>query len=193
MKPQPAINPKAPGAARILTAIAAISIACGCSPAAKSVPPPTAGKVDLARYAGRWHEIARLPAPFQKDDEAAIAEYGMNANGTLSIRNIAVRADGTQHDIKGSATVLNPPANTKLTVRFDTWFGPLIPAPAEGNYWILHVDDDYQEAIVGTPDRRFLWLLARTPRISAQRKAALAARAETLGFDVASLVTTQRR
>jgi apolipoprotein D and lipocalin family protein len=158
------------------------------APKRPSGDPATAARVDLARYAGRWHEIARLPAPFQKDNEAAIAEYGMNADGSLSVRNIAVRPDGTQRDIKGSAKVLNPPENTKLAVRFDTWFGPLIPVPKEGNYWILHVDENYQEAIVGTPDRKYLWLLARTPEIPENRRAALIQRAATLGFDVSRLV-----
>ncbi len=160
----------------------------GCSPVARPSPPPNPATVDLARYAGRWHEIARLPAPFQKDDEAAIADYGMNPDGTLSVHNIAIRPDGTRHDIKGSAKVLNPPANTKLAVRFDTWFGPLIPMPPEGNYWIFHVDGRYKEAIVGTLDRRFLWLLARTPEIPEKRRAALVGKAEALGFDVSRLV-----
>jgi apolipoprotein D and lipocalin family protein len=158
------------------------------APKRPSGDPATTARVDLARYAGRWHEIARLPAPFQKDNEAANVEYGMNADGSLSVRNIAVRPDGTQRDIKGSAKVLNPPENTKLAVRFDTWFGPLIPVPKEGNYWILHVDENYQEAIVGTPDRKYLWLLARTPEIPENRRAALIQRAATLGFDVSRLV-----
>ena len=177
------------------TCLAAVGLAlASCSaPDEHANPPPTAGKVDLGRYAGRWHEIARLPAPFQKDDESAIAEYGMNADGTVSVHNIAVRADGARRGIKGYAKVLNPPENTKLAVRFQTWFAPFIPVPAVGNYWIFHVDGNYQEAIVGTPDRRFLWLLSRSPRISAHRKAALVARAESLGFDVARLVTTQRQ
>ncbi len=171
-------------------AVAALGLVwvCGCAPVAPPSPPPTAAKVDLARYAGRWHEIARLPTPFQKDDEAAIAEYGMNPDGSLSVHNIAIRSDGTQRDIRGSAKVLNPPTNTKLAVRFDTWFGPLIPMPPEGNYWIFHVDARYQEAIVGTPDRRFLWLLARTPEIPEKRRATLVGKAEALGFDVSRLV-----
>lgn len=176
----------------IVFSVIGLALASCSAPDRRASPPPFAGTMDLTRYAGRWHEIARLPAPFQKDDEGAIADYGMNADGTLSVHNIAVRADGTQRGIKGYAKVLNPPANTKLAVRFKTWFGPLIPMPDEGNYWIFHVDETYQEAIVGTPDRRFLWLLARTPQISAQRKAALVARAEALGFDVKRLVTTQR-
>jgi apolipoprotein D and lipocalin family protein len=173
---------------RLLLPVVLTALACGCAPVDRPSPPPTTSKVDLGRYAGRWHEIARLPTPFQKNNEAAIADYGMNPNGTLSVHNIAVRPDGTRHDIKGSAKVLNPPANTRLAVRFDTWFGPLIPVPKEGNYWILHIDEGYQEAIVGTPDRRFLWLLARTPQIPPNRSATLIKKAETLGFDVSRLI-----
>lgn len=158
-----------------------------------AAPLPTAAKVDLKRYIGRWHEVARLPMPFQKADEAAIAEYGSNADGTVSVHNIAIRPDGSQHDIRGYAKVLNPPQNTKLAVRFSTWFGPLIPVPKEGNYWILHVDDLYQEAIVGTPDRKYLWLLARTATIPEARYAALVAKAKSLGFDVSRLIKDPQR
>ncbi len=159
---------------------------------AKHGAPPTAEKVDIQRYAGRWYEIARLPMPFQKTDEAAMAEYGLNADGTVSVQNTATRPDGMQHGIRGYARVLNPPANTKLAVRFNTWFGPLIPVPKEGNYWILHVDDRYQEAIVGTPNRKYLWLLARSPRIPDARYNALLAKAKLLGFDVSRIVIDPR-
>lgn len=163
-----------------------------CSPTRPMDAPATATRVDLSRYTGRWFEIARLPMAFQKADEAAIAEYGSNADGTVSVHNIALRPDGTQHDIRGYAKVLNPPANTKLAVRFSTWFGPFIPVPREGNYWVLHVDENYQEAIVGTPDRKYLWLLARTPTISQQKYAALLAKTERLGFDISRLIKTAR-
>jgi apolipoprotein D and lipocalin family protein len=152
-------------------------------------PPVTAGAVDLNRYIGRWYEIARLPMRFQKANEAAIAEYGTHADGTISVHNIAIRPDGSQRDIRGYAKVLNPPENTKLTVRFKTWFGPLIPVPKEGNYWILHVDENYQEAIVGTPNRKYLWLLARTPTIPEAHYQALVARANELRFDTSRLLS----
>jgi len=161
-----------------------------CSSTTSPPPPATADKVELSRYAGRWFEIARLPTPFQKADEAAIAEYGSNPDGTLSVHNIAIRPDGSKHDIRGDARVLNPPQNTKLAVRFRTWFGPLIPVPKEGNYWVLHVDNGYQEAIVGTPDRKYLWVLARTATIPDGRYAKLVAKAEALGFDLSRLIRT---
>ena len=162
-----------------------------CSTTSHSVnPPATVNTVDIKQYTGRWHEIARLPMPFQNADEAAIAEYGVNLDGTLSVHNIAIRPDGSQHDIRGYAKVLNPPENTKLAVRFNTWFGPLIPVPKEGNYWILHVDAGYQEAIVGTPDRKYLWLLSRKVTIPEARYAALVTKAKDMGFDVSRLIKT---
>ncbi len=150
--------------------------------------PVTAEAVDLHRYTGRWYEVARLPMRFQRANEAAIAQYGTNDDRTISVHNIAIRPDGSQRDIRGYAKVLNPPENTKLTVRFKTWFGPLIPVPKDGNYWILHVDEDYEEAIVGTPNRKYLWLLARTPTIPEVRYEALIIKADQLGFDTSRLL-----
>lgn len=174
----------------LTTALAMLGLVlASCSTTTNKAPvPATAKNVDLKRYTGRWYEIARLPMPFQKTDEAAMAEYGSNPDGTISVHNIAIRPDGTQHDIRGYAKVLNPPENTKLAVRFNTWFGPLIPVPKEGNYWILHVDDHYQEAIVGTPDRKYLWLLARTREIQQKDYKALVAKAGELGYDVSRLI-----
>jgi apolipoprotein D and lipocalin family protein len=163
-------------------------VSCSTTTTSRVDVPVPAAAVDLSRYAGRWYELARLPMPFQKANEAAIAEYAANADGTISVHNIAIRPDGSQRDIRGYAKVLNPPENTKLAVRFKTWFGPLIPVPKEGNYWIFHVDEHYHEAIVGTPNRKYLWLLARTPTIPDASYAALVAKASQLGFDTSRLL-----
>jgi len=87
---------------------------------------------------------------------------------------------------------LNAPENTKLAVHFSTWFAPFIPIPKQGNYWILHVDEDYQQAIVGTPDRKYLWILARTPVIPDHQFQDLAKFSEKLGFDLSRLIRDPR-
>jgi apolipoprotein D and lipocalin family protein len=161
-------------------------VCAGCS--STDHHPVTVSSVHVNRYLGRWHEVARLPMPFQKANEAAIAEYGLNPDGTLSVNNIAIRKDGTRHDIRGYASILNSPENSKLAVHFNTWFGPWIPVPHEGNYWILYVDEDYLQAIVGTPDYKYLWILSRTPTIPEEQFQALVAKARHLGFDVSGLI-----
>jgi apolipoprotein D and lipocalin family protein len=63
-----------------------------------------------------------------------------------------------------------------------------IPLPAgDGNYWVLYLDENYQHALVGEPSGRFLWLLARAPRITAEARAALEAAAVAQGYDLGLL------
>lgn len=177
----------------LLAAALTLGLSSCSSSAKKSPPPPTAAKVDIDRYAGKWHEIARLPMPFQKEGDAAYAVYGRNADGTVSVHNVAIRPDGSQRSIDGYATILNPGQNTKLAVRFSTWFGPLIPVPKEGNYWILHIDDGYRHALVGTPDRSFLWILARSPVLPEATYNALVEKAAVLGYQTGHLIRSPRR
>lgn len=167
-----------------------IGVACSSGPKGSSLA--TARRVDLEQYAGKWHEIARMPMPFQQEGDAATATYTARADGKVGVHNVATRPDGTTAEIRGTATVLNPGVNTKLAVRFDTWFGPLIPVSEEGNYWILYVSPGYEQALVGTPDRKFLWILARTATVPAGVEAKLVAKAKALGFETEKLIRPKR-
>lgn len=127
-------------------------------------PLPTVEHVDVARYAGRWYELARLPVLFQPDASVAIAEYGLRDNGTVSVRNTACRGTDPERSIDGSATPAAgaEESNARLRVRFGG-VARLVPTPVEGNYWVLRLAPDYSAALVGTPDRSSLWLLGRRP------------------------------
>jgi apolipoprotein D and lipocalin family protein len=50
---------------------------------ASAQPLPTVPHVDLARYAGSWHEIARLPNWFQRSCERSRAEYISCGDGSI--------------------------------------------------------------------------------------------------------------
>jgi apolipoprotein D and lipocalin family protein len=69
----------------------------------------------------------------------------------------------------------------------------LVPVARDGNYWIIALGESepnapYEWALAGTPDRRFLWILARQPCLPPEVLADLKAQARCLGFDVKSLV-----
>jgi apolipoprotein D and lipocalin family protein len=129
-------------------------------------PPATVESVDLQRYTGLWYEIARLPAPFQKADELATAEYSLNDEGTIDLVNTAIEPDGSTRSVTGTAVPVEGSRNAKLKVTIDNFFARLFGSPPPfGNYWVLKLEADYSIALVGSPDRRFLWLLAREPEI----------------------------
>ncbi len=128
-------------------------------------PLMTVDHVDLTRYAGKWYELARLPLTFMSDKALAIAEYSLNEDGSVAVHNTTRQLDEDDHTIDGTATPAEgaEQTNARLNVQFGgvlKW----IPKKVEGNYWVIKVNDDYTMALVGTPDRDSLWLLARDPK-----------------------------
>jgi len=62
-----------------------------------------------------------------------------------------------------------------------------------GGLLILGIADDYSWAVVGSPERKYLWLLARTPTLGAEPFSSAVAAARANGFAVDSLVKTVQR
>ncbi len=150
----------------------------------RAVPQP-AKAVEIDRYLGRWYELFRYDAPFQKDCEAVSADYSRNSDGSIRVVNSCRvgKIDGPLKTATGRAKIVDPATGTKLKVSF---FGPFY-----GDYWVLDHDDDYQWSIVGEPSGRYLWVLSREADPSESRKAMLRRRVEELGYD-GSLVRVTR-
>ena len=150
--------------------------------AAAVAPLPTVAQVDLARYAGAWYEIALLPNRFQKQCVADTqARYRLDGERVV-VLNRCRTADGRVDDIQGRAKVVEGSGNAKLRVSF-FW-------PFYGDYWVLALDPDYREVLVGAPDRKYAWVLSRTPTMPQERVDALLQRAQALGFDASAFVAT---
>lgn len=162
-----------------------------CGQAAHASDPRTVESVDLGRYTGRWYEIARFPNDFQSQcvrDVTAI--YQSRDDGRIDVINRCRTAHGEMDEAVGVARVADPATRAKLEVRFAPAFLSFLPF-VWGDYWVLALDPEYRWAVVGTPDRSYLWILARAPELSdADYRAALAA-ASGQGFDVARVVRTQ--
>mgnify|MGYP003482003947 CR=1 FL=1 len=141
---------------------------------------PTVASVDLARYAGTWYEIARLPMWFQRHCVDSKAVYAVRPDGRVGVHNECVTDDGGLATADGVATVVDTKTNARLMVVFDNWFARLFGSSREGNYWILDLDPEYRTVLVGTPDRRYLWILARAPQIDGGEHHAIVVEAHAL-------------
>lgn len=152
----------------------------------------TVASVDLSRYAGTWYEIARLPMWFQRYCVDSKAMYSSRPDGAIGVYNECVTKSGVVEHAEGVATVVDTKTNARLTVVFDNWFARLFGSSREGNYWILDLDPEYRTAMVGTPDRRYLWILSRTPQLEEATYRRLVERASQLGYPVSDLIKAQR-
>lgn len=141
-----------------------IATLMSCAHASKDTTLNTAKHVDLNRYMGKWYEIAKIPNSFQKKCAATQANYTLRKDGKVDVLNICKKKyDDGQKEAKGVARV-NPDFNSNSILEVS--FVPLFGFWFSGDYYIIHVDEDYEYALVGAPSRDYLWILSRSTTLS---------------------------
>lgn len=169
--------------------LAVVAVLVGCANSGTGVvPPKTVEQVDLQRYQGAWYELARLPMFFQRHCAQSEALYELQDGGTIGVTNRCRTFDGEMQQVQGQAVAQVPGQTSKLWVRFDNWVSRLLPDLTRGEYWVLYLDEGYQHALVGHPNRDYLWLLARTPDVSTEMRERLLQEAGNRGYDTGKLI-----
>lgn len=155
-----------------------LSVAC-------SVTPPKDVKIvdnfQLPRYLGTWYEIARLDHSFERGLDHVTANYTPRDDGGVKVINRGYNARKQQwKESIGKAYFIGSPQLASLKVSF---FGPFY-----GGYNIIELDDDYSYALVSGPNRDYLWILSRTPTLSADVREKLLSVAKDYGFPIDKLI-----
>ena len=144
----------------------------------------TVSQVDLNKYAGKWYEIASYPQRFQKGCHCTTAEYTLSDKGYVIVENRCNRDNikGKPSYIKGKAFVDKNTGNAKLKVQF-FW-------PFKGKYWIIDLADNYSYAVVSHPNRKYLWILCRKPKMDEATYQHIISILKQNGFDLNKLQIT---
>lgn len=154
---------------------------------AHAQPLKTVPAVDLKKYAGKWYEIASYFQKFQKGCHCTTAEYTLTDKDYVIVENRCNRdsINGKESYIKGKAFVDKNSGNAKLRVQF-FW-------PFRGKYWIIDLADDYSYAVVSHPNRQYLWILSRTPKMDPEAYNKILLRLKERGFDLGRLKQTVQK
>jgi apolipoprotein D and lipocalin family protein len=154
--------------------VAALALA-GC--ATTQPPLRTVTHVDLNRYLGNWYVIANIPYFLENGKVASYDTYSLRPDGRMN-NTFTFRKGGFDAPEKswhGIAWVVNHDSNAEWKVRF-LW-------PFSTTYLVLELDSDYQWAVVGTPGRNLLWVLARQRHLSAITYGEILHRIGLQGYD----------
>jgi apolipoprotein D and lipocalin family protein len=144
----------------------------------------TVSHVDVQKYMGTWYEIASFPQRFQKGCTASKATYTLRSDGDVDVLNECRlnSMDGKLKQARAKAWVVDSTTNSKLKVRF-FW-------PFTGKYWIIDLGEKYDYAVVGHPNRKYLWILSRTPKMSDELYNSILTRIQEKGYDLTPLQKT---
>jgi apolipoprotein D and lipocalin family protein len=155
------------------------ALALALALALTQAPVASLPSVDLVRYGGKWFEITSFPIFFQRNCIAdTTAEYAPAVGGGVTVRN-RCRTNSGFDEATGKATLVEGFGNSRLKVSF-FW-------PFKADYWILGLDPEYRWAVVGNPNRKYLWVLSRTAQLPPGLLEGALASASAQGFDLSHL------
>lgn len=140
--------------------------------------------VDLQKYQGTWYEIARLPNRFEEGLKCVRATYKLQNDGKIQVinRGHKIAEPGKVKESTGVARVVDKDEPARLKVTF-FW-------PFSGKYWIIDLAEDYRYALVGSPSRKYLWILSRSPEMDQKTYDSLLNQARSKGFDTTQMIRT---
>lgn len=140
--------------------------------------------VDLNRYAGKWYEIARYPMFFQRQCVGDVtAQYAPLPDDCISVTN-RCRTEKGFDEATGKACTVRGTGRAQLKVSF-FW-------PFRSDYWVIGLDPGYRWAVVGNPNRQYLWVLSRTPQLPKEQLDQALQAAADQGYDLGLLRYTQQ-
>ena len=141
--------------------------------------PEPAKPIDLQKYSGRWYEVARLHNKIEEECVAGQVTYTPSDDSGFNVVDSCIRALCGPKLYHPSMKVLDPGTNAKFRLTFFPFVWK--------DYWVLDYAPDNSWVVLGEPTGKYLWLFSRTPDLQAH-KAALVARAKSLGYDISKLI-----
>lgn len=153
-------------------------------------PLTTVKYVDLKKYAGTWYEIARIPNSFQDHCiKNTMAKYILDEKGKIKVINSCIDEDGEIDDVEGVAKVVDKTSNSKLEVSFVSFLGI---RPFWGDYWIIGLGKDYDYAVIGSPGRKYGWILSRTKILNEEQINEVKLILKNNGYDFRKFATSKQ-
>ncbi|WP_325894966.1 lipocalin family protein [Grimontia sp. NTOU-MAR1] len=150
-----------------------------CQSIPEGVKPVTG--FDEQRYLGKWYEIARLDHSFERGLSSVSAEYTLREDGGINVINRGYNGEDKEwSEALGRAYFVGDRDVAHLKVSF---FGPFY-----SSYVVFKLGENYDYAFVSGFNTNYLWLLARTPKVSEEVIQQFVEAANSRGFDTGELI-----
>jgi len=142
---------------------------------------PVVDYVDLDRFMGNWYVIASIPTFLERDAYNPIEIYQRDNDGS-----IATTFTFNKGSLNGPTKIYRPRGFIKDKRTNAIWDMQFV-WPIKADYRIVYLDDNYQQTIIGRNSRDYVWVMARTPKISEKDYLNLVAKVDSLGYNLDSL------
>lgn len=144
---------------------------------AQSVDNSTVKTLDLNSYLGTWYELARFDHSFERGLQEVMTFYELREDGKIDVINSGIK-NGKYKVAYGKAKLTDEAGVLRVS-----FFGPFY-----SDYRVLMLDDDYEYALVGGKNDKYLWILSRNPELEDEDYDKILTEASRRGYDISRLI-----
>ncbi|MCF7911105.1 MAG: lipocalin family protein [Candidatus Cloacimonetes bacterium] len=163
---------------RILIILALLLVLSGCR---NDHSDQTVAGVNLEKFMGDWYVISILPNSIEKNAVNSIESYQLTEKGDVDITYTFYQGSpkGKKKVMHPKATIYNRESNSEWRVKFLGLF--------KFPYLIIWLDDDYETTVIGVPNKKYAWIMSRSPEIESEKYGQILTRMRELGYEVDKL------
>ncbi len=143
--------------------------------------------IDLKKFMGDWYVIAHIPTFIETQAYNAVESYKLLDDGTIKTTFTFNKGslDGPVKTYNPKGWVYNQQTRTEWRMQF-LW-------PFKSVYLITALYEKEGITIIGVPDRKYVWIMARTKTIPEARYKELVKELERTGHDISKLRRVPQR
>lgn len=116
--------------------------------------------VDINRFMGDWYVIANIPTFIEKRATNAIESYKLDSDGNIDTKFTFYQdsPEGKLKKYNPKGFIFNRQTNAEWRMQF-LW-------PIKMPFLIIDLAEDYRYTVIGEPNRKYLWIMAREHTLS---------------------------
>lgn len=131
-------------------------------------------QLNINEFMGDWYVIGIIPNFIEKDAKNGVESYSLNEKGNVDIQYTFIK-DGKSKTMNAKGFIQDS-TNSFWKVQF-LW-------PVKLPYLVIDLAEDYSYTVIGVPNRKYVWIMARDPHIKDEVYAHILNKLENLGYDI---------
>ena len=143
--------------------------------------------VNLERFMGDWYVIGCIPAFIETQAYNAVESYKLDKDGS-----IATTYTFNKGSFNGPLKAYHPRGFVYDQTTRAEWRMQFL-WPFKSAYLILKLDDAYQTTVIGVPNRKYAWIMARTKTLPDATYTQLVGFLKSSGHDISKIRKVPQR
>ena len=141
-------------------------------------------RIDYSAYAGKWYSLYSIPTFIDKNWKQTIEYYTLVDDEHFDVLT-TYHKEGNQeeHSVRSKLFFDVDKPDGDMKAQF-LW-------PFKAGYWVIELAEDYSYVVVGHPDRKYLFIMARQPEMDPILLKDIIERCRQMGYDTGSLVSQE--